>query len=185
MISGALLEQLIPEISWIGDLELREKTKQALLYAMNNGGWDEKTISNSPVTLLRDTDISSVEHLRDVTVACEALYPIGKKYCERHGADFDHDTVIAAAILHDVGKYTEVIPDEKGRPHYSDSAKLMRHPLGGAIIAAQFGLPDKVVHAIATHSIEGDKSYMTAESQFVRKIDELVFATSVYGISIK
>ncbi len=185
MIDRDFLEQLIPEMAWIEDQNLREKTEQVLLYAMTQGGWDANNIRNSPVTLLRDTDISSIEHLRDVTQACEALYPIEQKYCARHGVEFDHDIIIAAALLHDVGKYTEVVPDENGSPQYSVSAKLIRHPLAGAILASKFGLPDKVVHAIATHSMEGDRSYMTQESQFIRKIDDLVFAISIFGIPMK
>ena len=179
------LRELIPEVAWIQNFELRDKTETILCDAMEMGGWTEQTIANSPVTLLRDTDITSVEHLRDVAKACHALFPIGKKYCERHGVEFDYDTVICGALLHDVGKYPEVVPDENGMPQYHERAKLMRHPLMGAILAAKYGVPDKVIHAIATHSFEGEKSYQTAESQFIRRVDELVFFTSVQGISPK
>lgn len=179
------LKELIPEVEWIHDGDLRAKTIAVLCDAMEMGGWTEKTIANSPVTLLRDTDITSVEHLRDVTKACHELFPIGKKYCERHGVEFDYDTVICAALLHDVGKYPEVVPDENGMPHYHKRAKLMRHPLMGAILAVKHGIPDKVIHAIATHSFEGEKSYHTAESQFIRRVDELIFFTSVQGIEPK
>lgn len=179
------LKELIPEVEWIRDPELRKKTEAVLCEAMEMGNWTEQTISNSPVTLLRETDITSVEHLRDVTKACHDLFSIGKKYCERHGVEFDYDTVICGALLHDVGKYPEVVPDENGTPYYHERAKLMRHPLMGAILAAKHGIPDKVIHAIATHSFEGEKSYQTAESQFIRRVDELVFFTSVQGIDVK
>lgn len=179
------LKELIPEIELIHDKELKEKTEAALCDAMEMGGWTEQTIVNSPVTLLRNTDITSIEHLRDVTKACHELFPIGKKYCERHGVEFDYDTVICGALLHDVGKYPEVVPDKNGIPHYHERAKLMRHPLMGAILAAKYEIPDKIIHAIATHSFEGEKSYQTAESQFVRRVDELIFFTSVHGIPPK
>lgn len=176
------LKDLIPELEWIQNSELRDKTTRLLCKAMAEGGWNYENIVHSPVTLLRNTDISSVEHLRDVAQACHILYPMAKKYCSRHGVAFDYDSVICGALLHDVGKYVEVFADEEGHPYYSSRAKLMRHPLAGAILAAKEGFPDKIVHIIATHSFEGNHSYHTAESQFVRKIDDLVFQTSIYGI---
>lgn len=58
---------------------------------------------------------------------------------------------------------------------YSDNYNLMRHPLSGAIMDTMADLPDKIIHLIATHSFEGDQSYQTHESMFLRKIDKLVF----------
>lgn len=177
------VQKLIPELDWIQCPELKRKTAQLLCKAMTGGEWNFENINRSPVTLLRSTDISSIEHLRDVVQACHMLYPMAKKYCSRHHVAFDYDSVICGALLHDVGKYVEVSADKDGNPHYSPQAKLMRHPLAGAIMAAEQGFPNKIVHIIATHSFEGEQSYQTAESQFVRKIDDLVFQTSVYGIA--
>lgn len=69
-----------------------------------------------------------------------------------------------------------------GKAVHGDDFQLLRHPLSGAIIAAQAGLPANLVHLIATHSFEGDKSYQTAESKFVRTIDIFVFQNSVEGL---
>ena len=178
------LRELIPELGWIQSQELRDKTERLICDTLTKNGWNSDNISRSPVTLLRGTDITSVEYLRDVVQACHRLYPMAKKYCDRHGVAFDYDSVICGALLHDIGKYVEVIPDQNGEPHYSPRAKLIRHPLGGAILAAEYGFPDKIVHIIATHSFEGEHSFQTAESQFVKKIDDLVFQTSVYGIPL-
>ena len=49
-------------------------------------------------------------------------------------------------------------------------------------MAAKAGLPDKIIHLIATHSFEGERSYQTAESAFVRAIDDFVFKCTVYGL---
>ena len=57
-----------------------------------------------------------------------------------------------------------------------------RSPLSGAIIASQAGLPDSIVHLIATHSFEGERSYQTLESDFVRTVDIFVFNCSVKGL---
>ncbi len=68
---------------------------------------------------------------------------------------------------------------------YSESAKLLRHPLSGAIIAAEAGLPEEIVNLIATHSFEGDRSVRTREADFVRTIDDFVFKCTVAGLSKK
>ena len=93
----------------------------------------------------------------------------------------NRDIVIAGALLHDIGKLTEFACSE-GRAVYRKNHELMRHPLSGAVIAGLAGLPDILIHLIATHSFEGDKSYQTPESAFVRSVDIFVFNCSVSGL---
>lgn len=50
------------------------------------------------------------------------------------------------------------------------------------LLAREAGLPDKLVHLIAVHSFEGDRSYQTPESAFVRKLDIFVFENTVAGL---
>ena len=97
-----------------------------------------------------------------------------------NGVPFDRDLVIAGALLHDIGKLTE-FAFRDGAVCHSDSYQLLRHPLSGAILAHDAGLPDALVHLIAVHSFEGERSYQTAESAFVRKLDIFVFENSVAG----
>ena len=72
----------------------------------------------------------------------------------------------------------------KGNRVYADNAATTR-PFPEAILAAKAGLPDRIVHLIATHSFEGDRSFQTAESVFVRTIDMFVFNCSVRGLKKK
>lgn len=176
------IEKLIPEINWINDKSLRDKTYDIFADAMEKGNWNIDNINNSPATLLRKTDISSIEHLRDVCKTCSLVFPIIKKYADRHGVEFDYDTVICGALLHDVGKYFEVEADKNGNARYSPQAKMLKHPLMGAILAGKYEMPDKIIQIIAFHSSEGEKINHTLESKFVREIDTLVFYNSVYGI---
>lgn len=83
-----------------------------------------------------------------------------------------------AALLHDLGKFTGFVR-RNGVIMHGEDANLLRHPLSGAILAAKAGLPDKIIHLIATHSFEGERSYQTAESAFVRAIDDFVFKCTV------
>ena len=173
---------LFPQFSEIKDPELRAVSARAMADAANAGGWTEDTIMRCPVTVrFKECDVSWAEHVADVTDLCIMEYDALCKYYQRHGAEFDRDVVVAGALLHDIGKLTEFAYRD-GRIGHSEGYELMRHPLSGAIIASKAGVPDKIVHLIATHSFEGDNSYQTFESTFVRSIDIFVFNNSIAGL---
>ena len=181
-MNGKYVQELFPAFLEIKDQDLRFKAVEAMKMAMEQGGWNEDNIRLCPVTLnWKECDVTWVEHVTDVTKVCMLQHEEMKIYYERHGVCFDRDVMIAGALLHDIGKLTEFCLEE-GRPAHRAGCELMRHPLSGALIAAKAGLPDKVVHLIATHSFEGDKSYQTAESEFVRAIDLQVFRCSLQGL---
>ena len=177
------LETVFPAFLEIRDAGLREKSQLAMWMAMEQGGWTQENLGAVPVTLnWKNCDVNWVEHVTDVTKMCILEFDKMSKYYARHGVAFDRDIVVAGALLHDIGKLTEFIPGEDGKAVHSDNFQLMRHPLSGAIIAAKAGLPDNIVHLIATHSFEGEKSYQTLESAFVRTVDIFVFNCSVEGL---
>jgi len=185
-MSERFVERLFPAFLEIKDETLRELSERAMELAMERGGWNESNIRLAPVTLnWLDCDVSWVEHVTDVTDMCLLEFDQMAKYYARHGVPFSRDTVAAGALLHDIGKLTEFAPGENGTVTHSGNWELMRHPLSGAIIAAQAGLPDNIVHLIATHSFEGEKSYHTLESEFVRTVDIFVFQCSVKGLKKK
>lgn len=177
------LEQMFPDFLEIRDPTLREQAEKAMAMAMEQGGWNEENIQYAPVTLSwKGNDVSWIEHVADVTRMCILEFDQMKKYYTRHNIPFSRDVVVAGALLHDIGKLTEFVPGEGNTAVHSENFQLMRHPLSGAIIASQAGLPDSVVHLIATHSFEGDRSYQTLESDFVRTVDIFVFNCSVKGL---
>lgn len=177
------LETLFPTFLEIGDTHLREASELAMWMAMEQSGWDQGNIGDVPVTLnWKDCDVSWVEHVTDVTRMCILEFDQMKKYYSRHGVPFSRDLVVAGALLHDIGKLTEFVPGKDGGAVHGGNYELMRHPLSGALIASKAGLPDEVIHLIAVHSFEGDKSYQTLESDFVRKVDIFVFQCSVRGL---
>ena len=176
------LLELFPAFQEIQDRDLRERSMDAMILAMKKGGWDEKTIRLCPVTLnWKECDVSWIEHVSDVTNICLSNFDALRKYYNRHDVAFSRDIVAAGALLHDIGKLTEFACVD-GKPVHSENYELMRHPLSGALIAAEAGLPEVIVHLIATHSFEGDKSHQTAESSFVRAMDIFVFNCSVKGL---
>lgn len=180
------LEELFPAFLEIQDETLRYQSEKAMRMAMNEGGWTDENLHLAPVTLnWEGCDVSWVEHVRDVTLGCMNLFDQLDKYYQRHNAPFSRDLVVAGALLHDIGKLTEFVINEECKVVHGDNYLLMRHPLSGAVIAGRAGLPDKLIHLIATHSFEGDRSYQTAESEFVRTIDMFVFTCSVKGLKKK
>ena len=174
--------ELFPPFLEIEDETLRVKSLEAMSLAMEEGGWDESNIELCPVTInWENCDISWIEHVNDVTLMCMAQYDGLAKYYRRHGVPFSRDVIIAGALLHDIGKLTE-FAEKDGVVGHGKDYELMRHPLSGALIASKAGLPNNIIHLIATHSFEGDKSYHTHESKFVRTIDMFVFENSVTGL---
>lgn len=182
MLNEAQIRQLFPELAQIGSQALQEKAVKAFQLAMQRGGWTSETVHLAPVTLnWAGCEISLVEHIQDVVAVTMMSFDYLSKYHTRSGATFDRDVVLCGALLHDIGKFTEfTYRDGAVRP--SDSHRLLRHPLSGAILAAMAELPDSIVHLIAVHSFEGDKSYQSNESRFVRTLDQFVFDNGVCGL---
>lgn len=176
------LEQLFPQFGVIADHALRQKAEHAMGLAVQRGGWDRETIEKCPVTLnWEGCTVTWVEHVRDVTDVCIQVFDQQKKYFQQNQVPVNRDVVVAGALLHDIGKLTEFSYTD-GQICHSEHADLLRHPLSGAVIAHEAGLPAELIHLIAVHSFEGEKSYQTAESNFVRKIDMFVFENTVWGL---
>lgn len=173
---------VFPELQEIRDETLRQKSADALISAIEAGGWNAETIALAPVTVnWPECTCGLIEHIRLVTHMCMDSYKRLEKFYQSNGVEFEWDTVVCGALLHDLGKFTEFVIRD-GAVTHSEDADLMRHPLSGAILAAKAGLPNKIVHLIATHSFEGDRSCHSAESAFVRSIDDFAFKCTVYGL---
>ena len=185
MISTEKWLELLPEFAEVRDPALRALGLKATQEAAEMGGWTEETIALAPVTVnYPGCSCNLIEHVRKVTQTCIAVYELLGGFYEANGCPMDRDLVVCGALLHDIGKLTEFTVRD-GEPVYSKSAKLLRHPLAGAIVAAKNDLPDEIVNLIATQSFEGDRSGRTREADFVRTLDDFVFKCTVAGLSKK
>ena len=185
MISAEKWMELFPEFAEIRDPALRALGLKATQAAAEKGGWTEETVALAPVTVsYPGCTCNLIEHVRKVVQTCIADYELLSGFYERNGCPLDRDLVVCGALLHDIGKFTEFTL-QGGEPVHSQSAALLRHPLSGAIIAAEAGLPDTVVNIIATHSFEGDRSERSKEADFIRTVDDFVFRCSVAGLTRK
>jgi len=87
----------------------------------------------------------------------------------------DLDTVIAGAILADVGKLLEYELDPNGKSRLSERGEALRHPFTGVALALECRVPDAVCHIIAAHAAEGDLVKRSTEAFIVHHADFMAF----------
>ena len=158
------MELSFEALDLIQDSDIKKKTIDVWKKAIEEGGWDD--ISDIPFTLLIETEKTLLEHTNMVTAMSIG---VGK---ERN--DVVMDILISGALLHDVGKLLEyerrdlkVIKSEYG--------ERIRHPVSGAMLAHEAGLPIKVQHIILAHSVEGEKLIRIPEAVIVHHCDFIDF----------
>ncbi len=164
------MNEIFPLIERISDSSLLARTVSCWEEAAKRGGWSKHELDSIPFTLLpAEYRPSIVAHTNGVAECAVAMGEIIKRMYGDN-TDLDMDILISGAILHDVGKVLEYAVEKKA---YVQSAygKLIRHPVSGASLAEEVGLPPEVVHIIWTHSHEGDKTPRTVESVLVHHAD--------------
>jgi putative nucleotidyltransferase with HDIG domain len=170
------VQQLWPELLWIKDPDLREKTAKTWELALEKSVLKPADLQKIPFTLLAGPDlkVSFMAHKRCVVhIAKDA----GEKMNEFFKADLpvDMDVLIAGAILADVGKLLEYELDANGKSIQGKYGKYIRHPFSGVSLAEQCGVPPAVCHIIATHAGEGDMVKRTVEAYIVHHADFMTF----------
>ncbi len=163
-----------PEINWIKNVELKEKVLNCWIYAVENSVLSIDDLKGIPFSLLlKDCKISFMTHKR---TAVHLSVEMAKIMMKNFGDEIkiDMDTLIAGAILIDVGKLLEYELKD-GKLTTSAAGNLVRHPFSGMAIADRFNLPAEVQHIIATHSKEGDLGKRTVESIIVHHADFVSF----------
>jgi len=158
------LQELIPEFNEIRDPELRAQVLAVWEEGMVLGGWTVEALAEIPFTLLAgDVDITFIEHVRTVCRMCIATEQVlADAYGER--VQIDRDVLVAGALLADVGKLIEYRREPDGKTVFADMYRYLRHPFTGVALAYKHGVPESVLHIIATHSWEGDKFKRQPES---------------------
>jgi hypothetical protein len=168
------VRQLWPELEWIADPLLREQTARTWQRALELSPLDAADLETIPFTLLvPNCPATFMEHKRCVV-------HIAKRGAEAmhefmgNSLTIDLDTVIAGAILADVGKLLEY---EKvgGTVRQSERGKALRHPFTGVALAMEAGVPDPVCHVIAAHAAEGDLVRRSTEAIIVHHADFMAY----------
>ena len=166
--------ELWPELEWIKDQGLREKTARTWEMALERSALKAKDLKKIPFTLLvPGLKVSFIEHKRCVVhIAREC----GLKINEFFGnvLPVDMDVLIAGAILADVGKLLEY-EIENGKAVQGKYGKYLRHPFSGVSLAEQAGVPPEVCHIIAAHADEGNLIKRSTEAYIVHHADFMTF----------
>ena len=163
-----------PEMDWIKNEELKEKTIQCWIYAVENSVLSTDDLEVIPFSLLiKDCNISFMNHKR---TAVQLSVDIANRMKQNFGNEIkiDMDFLISGAILIDVGKLLEYDKVD-GKLTTSKAGKLLRHPFSGVSIADRFGLPPEVQHIIAYHAKEGDLAKRSVEAIIVHHADFVSF----------
>jgi len=153
------------QLQWIKDEDLKNKVVSVWKEAADRGCW--KSLDDAPFTLLIKDSGKLTEHTKRITDLAKAIY-------DHREEDLNLDFLIAGALLHDVGKLLEY--EFKGGEFVKcEYGKKFRHPVSGALLAKELGLPDEVVLIIYAHSHEGDNLKRSPEAVIVNHCDFIDF----------
>jgi len=165
---------LWPELEWIVDEDIREKTAATWALALKRSTLNSSDLKDIPFTLLvPGLKVSFMDHKRCVVhVARDSGQHMNRFFGE--SLPVNMDVLIAGAILADVGKLLEY-EKEKGKAVQGSYGKYLRHPFSGVSLAEQCGLPAEICHIIAAHAGEGDMVTRSTEAYIVHHADFMTF----------
>lgn len=170
------VRESLPELERIKDAELREKVVDAWALALSQTEF--KRIEDVPPEgnpgdwiLQRGTQ---ADHVRAVARMAVALADQLEDVFGSIGVN--RDILMAAGLVHDVGKPYEMDPSNQKRWRTSPAAAgypPLRHPAYGAHIALTVGLPEAVVHCAGCHSLGSEGQFVVAglENMLVQYAD--------------
>lgn len=170
------VRELFPEIGDIQDKNLQEKVTRAWVTAWEDGEYDD--IRDVPgLPMIEGTN--NVEHTRLVTNIAKSLAETINTYRDEQ---VNVDYCIAGALCHDLGKVYEYVEVDEGEwinGTWETSRPTIRHPVYSVHIALNEDFPLEVVHAIGSHSREGDHVKKSAEGQVVSLADTMYWRTKL------
>ncbi|OIB55925.1 HD domain-containing protein [Natrialba sp. SSL1] len=173
-----------PELESIEDEDLRERVVEAWMLGLERGGWQD--ISDIPYAWNID-EVTNVDHVRGVTrIAIDSA----TQQREFHGAGPDLDTIVAACLLHDVGKCYEYPPfvadDLLDDPDPRYVSEEIPHSISGYALAHEVGCPLAVQRAIP-HFL-GEVPTRTLEAELVKSANSAssnAITQSAMGITLQ
>ena len=162
--------EVVPEFALIEDDELRSKCLHVWADELERYGHSAADLENIPfTTLVADNPISLAKHMRSLAKQCKACADLINE--DYDGAiTINRDVLIAAALVHDVGKIGGM---EKVGGKFTESRRerLLHHSFSGVGILMSAGFPDDIVHAVALHSKDGEGRRKTAEAVLLHHLD--------------
>jgi putative nucleotidyltransferase with HDIG domain len=165
------------QLAKIRDPELRAKVVKTFVLACGRGNWESvDQMKKMPFTLLTDPlGVGFIEHTIAVTEGAASLGRAQAEAYSRMPYAIDFDRLYAGGLLHDVGKLLEIEPDGRGGHRKSLPGKYARHPVSGAILASECGLPGDVINIIVCHAKEGEGRPQVVEAVLIHQADFATF----------
>jgi len=164
------VEKLWPELSWIESPDLRASVTRTWDKALEESPLTPDDLREIPFTLLiENCPATFMEHKRCVVHIARKSAEAMQEFLGR-ALPIDMDTVIAGAILADVGKLLEY-ELVAGKAVQSQRGQNLRHPFTGVHLALSCGVPDAVCHIVATHAGEGNLVRRSTEALIVHHAD--------------
>lgn len=181
MATREQVQDLWPELSWIQDEDLREKTLATWLLAFERSPLEPEDLLQMPFTLhVPDCAVSFMAHKRLVVhLARDSALKIAEFMGD--AMPIDSDVLIAGAILADVGKLLEYEKVD-GKVQQSRRGKYLRHPFTGVGLAQEAGVCDAACHIVATHAGEGNLVKRSPEAYVVHHADFMTYEPLVKGL---
>ncbi len=169
-----VVKRLWPELEWIQNTDLRKRVTDTWEKALELSPLTAEDLDRIPFTLLvPNCRVSFMAHKRCVVhIARRAAEAMREFLGDALPVDFD--TVIAGAILADVGKLLEY-EKVNGEARQSPRGSYLRHPFTGVALALECGVPDRVCHIIAAHADEGNLVKRSTEATIVHHADFMSF----------
>jgi len=165
------------QLDGIQDSTLRQRVLDTWVLGCKNGNWKSvDELKKMPFTLLTETHgVSFLDHTIAVTEGAVGLGKAQADFYEKVPYKIDFDRLYAGGLLHDVGKLMEIQPDGKGGYHKSLQGKFARHPISGAMIARECGIPEDILNIIICHAKEGDGRPQVLEAVLIHQADFATF----------
>lgn len=162
----AYIAEVYPELDQLHDATLRTKVARIWSEVWHESTW--KRIEDAP----KNPNVPGkplYAHIRSVTRQALATAEIMK---EIHGKDYDHDTLVAGGLLHDVSKLVEYEASGDGAVK-SKRGKLIQHAVYAAHKAWEHDLPEEVVHILVSHTHSSGVRPITWECVVIHYVDYL------------
>ncbi len=167
------VKELWPELEWIKDEDLREKTAKTWALALERSVLTAADLQTIPFTLLVPVKVTFMAHKRAVVhIARECGEKMNRFFKDELPVDMD--VLIAGAVLADVGKLLEYEMVD-GKAVQGKYGKYLRHPFSGVALAEECGVPPEVCHIIAAHADEGNLVKRSTEAYVVHHADFMTF----------
>ena len=170
-VERKILMKQLPLINRISDGSLRELVIEVWARLWRESPYDD--IGEAPNYYSEiNGDETLVRHTNAVVKMSQA---VAQEFQQAYGINLNYDTLLAGALLHDVDKL--VLYERQGNSvELTELGDKVSHGEYGALVAEQVGLPQEVVHIIASHSpIQRKTLPATIEAVLVAWCDEANF----------